>query len=250
MNNISVSYLFKLLLRRLYVVIIAGVVFAAAAFSYCHWLATPVYSASAQLIISNGAVIAGTIQYDNTNSGDVSRVATTDIQASMYLSEVCNQLLKSPEMYKKLATSLDNKYTHTDLAEAFSVSLTGEESVFINISCKSISPEEAVQNANAFLALAPDFLKSYIPEAKALPTAQAEKASQVSPKTVQTTALMFIVGAVIAYAIFLIIELNDRTVKGEANFSENFNIPILGAVPDFENPENNKGGYEYAYSGK
>lgn len=250
MNNITVSYLFQLFLRRLYIIIVAGVVFAAAAFSYCNWLATPVYSANAQLIISNGAVIAGAIEMEETTSGEISKIATTDIQASMYLSEVCTQLLKSPEMYKKLATSLGNKYSHADLSKTFTVSLTGEDSVFINISCKSKSAKEAVQNVNTFISIAPDFLTSYIPEAKALPTAQAEKATLVSPKTIQTTALMFIVGAIVAYAIFFIIELNDRTVKGEANFSENFNIPVLGSVPDFEDPENNKGGYNYAYSSK
>lgn len=244
MTDISISYIFKLLLRRLYIVIIAAILFATIVFSYCFWFATPIYSANAQLIISNGAVISNTVNGAAIND-NTSRIASTDIQASMYLTSVCAELIQtSPEIYKKLAVALDNKYTHQQLASAFSISMKSDETLFINIACRNASPEEAVRNVNAFLAIAPDFIQSYLPEAKALPTAQAEKATVVSPQTIRDTIIAFVLGAFLAFIIVLIIDLNDKTIKGDADFTEAYSVPVLGSVPDFETTEEN-GGYEY-----
>lgn len=246
MNEIKISDLFNLLLRKIYIVILAAVLCAGFAFSYCHWLATPVYSASAQIIISNGAVI---IDNENGNqispTDDISRISSTDIQASMYLSNVCVDLLQSQKIYELLATALNDKYSYQALKGSISVSPKEQDSIFINISARNTNPTEAIKIVNTFVAMAPDYLNTYMPSAKAIPTIQADRASLVSPRTFRLTAIGFLAGAIIAYIIILIIDMNDRTIKDEYNFSSSYNIPVLGCVPNFVTTNANEEDYKY-----
>lgn len=57
MNNISLISLLKLALKHIYALLLAGVIFAAAAFSYCKFMAVPKYSATGSILVTNGSII-------------------------------------------------------------------------------------------------------------------------------------------------------------------------------------------------
>lgn len=240
MKEITIEYLVRLLVRRLVLILLAAVVFAAAAFGYCRFLVDPVYRATSQIVVSNGAVII-----ENVAGLDDSKISGSDIQSSFYLADVCVGLLQTQDFYKRLADKLENKYSYGLLDSFISASLSKEESLFINISVNHTSPEEAKKIANTMVAMAPDYLKESMPSAKIMITATADNAGKVSPRTVTTTALFFVIGAALVYLISLIVDLNDKTIKGVADFTENYHISVLGAVPNFESTEL-QGGYSYA----
>ena len=245
MNEISLLYLFRLFLRRIVIIACAAVLCAALVFGYCNWFATPIYSASSQLIITNGALIIDDPEEDNVDIY-TSKIASQDVQASMYLADVCVSLLETQDIYKELAANFDNKYSYQQLQNNISVALNKTEGIFINISVKNVSAEDAVKIANSFALMAPNYLSDYFPSAKVGITYTADKASLTSPRTVTNTCIGFIVGAAIAFLIVFIIDLNDKTIKGETDFSECYNIPVLGSIPDFENTDAQSGGYQNA----
>ena len=43
-----------------------------------------------------------------------------------------------------------------------------------------------------------------------------------------------ILGAVLVFAIAIIITVMDKTIKGENDFTANYDIPILGNIPNFK----------------
>lgn len=239
MKEITIEYLVTLLVRRLVFILLAAFVFAAAAFGYCHFLADPVYRATSQIVVSNGAVII-----ENETGLDDSKISGSDIQSSFYLADVCAELLQTQDFYKRLADKMENKYTYSRLDGFISVSLSREESLFINISANHTSPEEAKKIANTMVAMAPGYLVDFMPSAKIMITATADGASKVSPRTVTATALFFVIGAAVVYLIALIIDLNDKTINGVDDFTDNYSISVLGAVPNFESTEL-QGGYSY-----
>ncbi len=240
MKEITIEYLVTLLVRRLLLMLLAAVVFAAAAFGYCHFLSQPVYRATSQIVVSNGAVII-----ENDTGLDDSKINGNDIQSSFYLADVCVGLLQTQDFYKQLAEKLEGKYYYTELDGIISVTTNGEEDLFINISANHTSAEEAQRITNTMVTMAPEYLKEFMPLAKIMITATADNASKVSPRTVTTTGLFFIIGAALVYLIALIVDLNDKTIKGVADFTDNYNISVLGAVPNFENTDS-QGGYSYA----
>ena len=239
MKEITIEYLVDLLLRRLVLMLIAAAVFAAAAFGYCRFLADPVYRATSQIVVSNGAVII-----EDSLGEDGSKISGSDIQSSMYLANVCVGLLETQDFYKKLSENLEGKYSYSKLAGMISVGLNGEENLFVNIAANHGDPEEAKKVANTMVAMAPDYIKDFMPSAKIMITATADSASKVSPRTAMVTALFFVVGAAFVYVIALIVNLNDKTIKGVSDFTATYHISVLGGVPDFENA-NTQGGYSY-----
>ena len=242
MKEITLEYLVTLLIRRLVFMLLAAVVFAAAAFGYCKFFMSPVYRATSQILVSNGAVITGS-EFDNEET----KISGSDIQSSMYLAKVCVEVLEAQEFYKSLAQKLENKYSYSMLDSFISVSLKREDSLFINISVNHTDPAEAKKIANTMVAMAPDYIKGSMSSAKVMITATADATPKVAPRTVITTGLFFVIGAALVYFISFIIDLNDKTIKGVADLTEGYNIPLLGSVPDFENNDL-QGGYSYAES--
>ncbi len=257
MNNITIEYLFRLLLRRFWIIALVAVLCGTAAFSYCNWFADEVYSAKAKIIIGNGAFDFST--EEDEEEGDPSsslsslspyyytssqKISGSDIQSSMYLANTCIELLRSNTIYQDLAEALvDDRNQYGKYKGCISVSLTEEDSIFVNISANSVSPDEAVEIVNTFAALTPQYLKEYMRLADVDVIDIADGASQTAPRTVSTTVIFAVAGALIVYVLSLIIDMNDKTIKGEMDFTETYNIPLLGSVPNFEDATTAKGGY-------
>ncbi len=247
MNNITIAYLFRLFIRKLAIIMLTGALFSAAVFSYCKWFATPVYKATAQLIISNGALIPNSsdVEAGMPDTTTKNKVSSSDITASVYVANVCVGILDTPGIYERLSENIGQAYTKDQLNSMVSVGLRREDEIFINISTTSTDPNEAIRISNEFANLAPEYINDFLPEANAKVTAQADRAGRISPQTASNTSVAFIIGIILTYLIAFIVDINDRAIKGEEDFTMCYNIPILGVVPDFDTTSS-KGGYTNA----
>ncbi len=234
MNEISLSSIFNIIIRKAWAVIIATVLCGALAFTYCEVFETPVYQTKASIIVTNGAVITDTIN---------STVSNTDLAASLYLVDTCVDILKSQGIYQELSSAIADKYSYKALKSSFSVSRRSDESLFVDISFKSTSKEEAIEIVNAFADLSSNYICEAIPSATVAVMEHSDSASVVSPRTAFSTALFALIGAIVSSLIIVIISMLDKAIKGEEDFKESFDIPVLGAVPDFDisSNSNNKG---------
>ena len=152
MNNITIEYLFQLLLRRIWIVIVSGLLCGMITFTYCSLFATEIYSASAKVIIGNGAFSFGEEDEENVDlSSDISslksyssyKISGSDIQSSMYLANTCKELLQAQPIYEQLAEAMgENKNTYNSFKRSITVDLASEDSIFITITAKSTSPEK------------------------------------------------------------------------------------------------------------
>ena len=240
-KTINVMDLVMLAWRRIWILVIAAVVCAAVVFSYCKILVTPTYSATASIIATNGAV---------TVYNDKSTVSASDLSASLYLAETVIDILKTPDIYKDVADQLGKDYNYQNLMSRAAVSRRGEDTLFIDVTFSSTDPKEAMRIANKFVEISCEYIPEYIPHSVAKVASTAIKASKTYPRTMASTAVAGVVGAVVAYAVVFIIESTNRSIKGEEDFANNFDVPLLGAVPDFENVETSayrkkRGGYGY-----
>lgn len=238
-KTINIMDLVMLALRHIWIIILAAVVFAAGAFSYCKFFVTPSYSATASILVTNGAV---TTSYDETTG----KIASSDISASLYLSYTVVDILNTPDIYKKVADQLGKDYNYQGLMSSSSIARRSEETLFIDVTFSSTDPKEAMRIANKFVEIACGYIPEFIPSARANVASTAIKAAMTYPRTLMTTGVAGVVGAVVAYIVLFIIESMNRAIKGEEDFTSNFDVPLLGAVPDFENAES--GGYRKSKS--
>lgn len=246
-KTINIMDLVMLAWRRIWIIILAAVVCAAGAFSYCKLFITPSYSATASILVTNGAV---TTSYDETTD----KVSGSDISASLYLAYTVVDILNTPDIYKKVADSMGNGYEYQNLMSRSSVARRSEETLFVDVTFTSTDPKEAMRIANKYVEVACEYIPEFIPSSRAMIASTAIKSVMTYPRTMMTTAVAGLVGAVASYIILFIIESLNRSIKGEEDFTANFDVPLLGAVPDFENAESvgyrkskGRGGYGSGY---
>ncbi|MBR6502496.1 MAG: hypothetical protein IKT42_03560 [Clostridia bacterium] len=232
-KTINIMDLVMLAWRKLWIIAIAAVLCAALAFGYCKFCVTPSYSATASILVTNGAV---TTSYAETTD----KISGSDISASLYLSYTVVDILNTPDIYMELAEELGEK-NYQSLRGGFSVSRRSEDTLFIDITYSSTDMNKATSVVNKFAQVACDYIPGFIPSAKANVVSTAVNASQTYPRTTMTTAVVGLLGAAIAFIVLFAMESMNHAIKGEEDFTQSFDVPLLGAVPDFENVDN--GGY-------
>ena len=227
-KEISLTYLFKIFSKHFLPIILSALIFAAAVFSYSYFLVKPNYVASASIIISNGAAINGNQQ----NSND--KIQSADLSASIYLVDTCIDILKSRGIYEKLSQSYPEFDVET-LKNSFLIKPHSENSLFIDISVTVGNEQDAVTLVNAFANMAPEYILSFLPASLTNVVETAIKATQSSPRLLLSAVVGLAVGAIICFSYFVIKEVLDQTVHGEEDFTEKYQIPVLGVIPDFLN---------------
>ena len=235
MNEISLSYLLKLALRRLWILIVAGVVFGSATFAYLSIAVTPQYKAFGNIIVTNGAII--TQEEENRNNSI--NVSGADISASLNIADTIVDLLKTPDIYKKLETELletelNNRYSYSSLQGMASVAKRNEDTLFIDVSFTGTDPDDLITITNKFLDLTPSYVSEFIEGAKGKVATYAEGSAKIYPRTLFSTMIMTALGFAIAYVIVLIVDMLDHAIKSEDDFRSRFDLPILGTIPDFD----------------
>ena len=241
MNDISLSYLLKLSLSKIWAIVIAAVVFAVSAFCYFSFAATPSYQASGSLLSTNGAIIS-----QNTATSNTSKVSGSDITSSLYLSYTIADILNTSDIFKEVAEATGGKYKYTELMSRATVAKRDEDTLFIDVSFTANTPEEATELVNTFLSIAPEYINKFVPDSTTSVTSTADGASLVYPKTIFSTIVFALLGAILAFVVVFIFDSLDHAIKNEDDFKAKFDLPLLGVIPNFENTgiPASKGGYD------
>lgn len=238
-NNISLVGLLKLALRYIYVLIAVSLIAAVLAFSYCHFLAVPRYSSTGSIVVTNGAIINDSAaQTSSTTSAK--KVSSSDIAASLQLSNTIIDILNTNDIYKQLADDLGGKYTYTDLMNRATVKRRSEDTLFIDASFTAATPEEAQTLVNGFLKLVPDYILKFIPNSTAAVTTTADMAYKVYPQTSKTTFIAAVAGALLSFAVIYLISLFNTTINNEEDVKNNYDLLVLGNIPDFSSARSDK----------
>jgi capsular polysaccharide biosynthesis protein len=239
MNEITLSQILKLALKRLWIIILVAIVLGASVFCFFEFAVSPRFRAKGSLMVTNGAVTA---QNDYTGS----KISSTDITASLALSDTVTDILSTPDIFKLLSNSIKNKYSYTTLSNSCTIQRRNSDTLFIDIFFTAATREEAIELTNTYLSLAPDYISQYLPDSRSNIATGADKATQVYPQSAFYAIIGALLGALLTFAIAFVIDMMDNTIKGEEYFKNNFDIPLLGAIPDFEN----YGIANYSYNSK
>ncbi len=195
---------------------------------FCKFLATPAYTATASVLVTNGGIIVQE-SYNGSES-----VNTTDITASINLVDTITDILETSDIFKQLSNEADVDYTYSDLKNMATVSGRTDNSMFVDVKFKASSEKEATELVNKFVSLAPEYITKFVPYSNVAVASTADKATMVYPKTMSTVMIVALVGAVLAFAIVLLIDSFDQAILGEEDFTSHYSIPLIGSVPDFE----------------
>lgn len=241
MRNFTLFSLFKIAIKHIVVLILVAIIAGSAAYSYCTYIATPVYSATGYVLVTNGGIIK-----DNADSPDDYKTNNSDISASSNLLNTIIDILKTNDIYKKLSDELDNSISFSSLSSRSSVKRKSDNSLFIAVSFSANDPNEAMTLVNKYLEIAPDYISDFV-KGTATSITKADYARKTYPSTLSTTMFATICSVGVVYFIILLIYSTNTIIRDEEDFKQRFDIPVIGCVPDFNQAKSNKSYYNKYY---
>ena len=220
------------------------------AFCFCEFVAVPQYSATGSIMVTNGSIVSD----KTTNFGDNDElygnndgnIDSADITASLNFTYTLIDILNTPDLYMELSEKMGGTYTYNQLKSLANVARRSNNTLFIDVSFNANSREEAMTLVNTYLEIAPDYINEYAKGVRSKPVF-ADNASQTYPRTILATGISGLLGALIAYAILFLVYCANTVIKGEDDFKDRFDIPVLGCIPDFSASKNDQYYKKYNY---
>ncbi len=232
MKEIDITKLIKIVLSHIFPILFSAVILAAGVFVYNTFWSKPVYRTSTSVLINNGGLADNYNQSGTISSGNMS--------ASLSLIPTCKDMLESDNIYKKLASALNNKYSYYSLKSSFTVSSRTEDSLVIDIYTYGSDINETKNIANTFLQIVPTYISTNLPSSDVKIMATADKIVKTSPNISFNTTVGFFIGAFLCAAVYILLEFTKNTIENEKDFKSRYDLPLLGTVPLFDS--NTQGG--------
>ncbi|HFI0000360.1 TPA: YveK family protein [Streptococcus suis] len=217
--EIDVLSLLRTIWRKKFLILLTAILTTGLAFAYSAFLVTPQYDSTTRLYVVN--------QSSDNGAG----ITNQDLQAGSFLVKDYKEIILSQDVLKNVTTTLG---ITDDIKEKITVNIPVDTRI-LSISVRDSDPNQAATIANT---LRDEAAKKIIEVTKvsdvttleaALP---AEKPS--TPQTKRNLVLGFIVGAFLATALVLVLEVLDDRVKRPQDIEEGLGMTLLGVVPHAE----------------
>lgn len=143
-------------------------------------------------------------------------------------------LFRSPNMYNTLNDTLQTKHTYEEYDNAFTV--TQEPGTgFLKIQVDFPTPEKSYAMANRYLDVMPEVLGGYIEKSGiTIISEPVAPTAPVFPNDGFFVLIGFAAGVLLSIIGIFIIWALDNTITSADNLSEQYNIPVLGELMDFD----------------
>lgn len=222
----------RLLLRKIWIPIIAAVACGAITFGYCEFVVPAKYTSETKLYVAN------------SDSGSDEK-SYSDVQVASRLANSYKVIFKSDTVCSSVSKQLGGKYSPKEINSMITVT-TSTDSEIINLSVTTTSAKDAQIIAGyVFQYGRQEIMRiiragwvEYIDE-PSLPT------SKSSPSVKRNSALAALVGALVACGIIVAVELLSNKVKSKKDLTDAFkDVPIIGVIPVIRKADPKKGGAE------
>ncbi|MBN6049704.1 YveK family protein [Lactobacillus helveticus] len=257
-NTIDLTQLFQLCRRHIWALILWSVGLALVGWGIANFVISPKYTSSAQILVNQ-----------KSNKNDPNAAYTTQ-QANMQLVNTYKDIVTSHVILKDASDRLTNpvrvvkkakpaKYKTTDgrkvlvrkaqpavierdgkaysvsaaqLAKSVSVATQQQSQVFA-ISAKADTPEKAKAEANAVARSFRDQIPNIMNINNVTIVAPATNGVQSSPNVKLFTLAGFVIGLVLTFAVILIREMTNTTVRDDNYLTQDLGLTNLGRVSHF-----------------
>lgn len=222
--EISLGEIIGILKKRIVGIMIAALVCTAIMFGYTNLFLTPQYTATSKLYVYNG------------RSNNQSYVGSADLTAAKSLVDSYIVIMKSDSLLDEVANRLQPEYegiTSKQILGMISASSINQTEAF-KVSITSDNPRMSMDIVNTLVDCLPDEFKRVV-KVGSIEVIDKAKLPTVPEWPLKRNMLLgAAVGVIIASAVFVLLAIWDRTVYDKEALTDNFEIPIIGIIPDME----------------
>lgn len=226
----------KALWEKVKYIILVTVVFAVLGYLGSSMFLTPIYEASAKMIVNN-------------RKDDTQYVTNDQLNSAKSLVDTYAIIIRSRDVLNQVITELNLTENYSQLQSCISVKAVNNTQV-MKITVQHTDVSTAFAITEKILDIAPNMIMDAV-EAGSVKTVEQTYASSapVSPSALRNTILMGMLGFALACAVIVIIFLLDNTYKTDLDVQNDFELPVLGVIPTVEScGVRSKYGYGYGRS--
>ncbi|HFI0932067.1 TPA: YveK family protein [Streptococcus suis] len=214
--EIDVLSLLRTIWRKKFLILLTAILTTGLAFAYSAFLVTPQYDSTTRLYVVN----------QSSDNGAV--ITTQDLQAGSFLVRDYKEIILSQDVLKNVTTTLG---LTGGIKDKITVTIPADTRI-LSISVRDSDPNQAATIANT---LRDEAAKKIIEVTKVSDVTTLEAAlpaeNPSTPQTKRNLVLGFIVGAFLATALVLVLEVLDDRVKRPQDIEEGLGMTLLGVVP-------------------
>ena len=218
--EISLLEIVTILWHKVWIIILCILIGGAVGFGISRYMIEPTYTSKISLYVNNNK--------DRLES----QLNINDINASQKLVATYIEILKSDVVLSKVIDEMELPYTNQELRERIEASALNNTEI-LEVKVTTTDPDEAAAIANTLAELAPSEIIRVVQAGDVqLIDVAIPNTDPVAPNTGLNTIIGALLGAVIACLGVLITAMLDTRVKSEEDLQKQFDLPVLGVIPD------------------
>lgn len=218
-SYIDLAELFGALMQRRGLIILVTILFGIIGFLYSAFLATPLYSASAMMIV---------------NSGERNDYVTQDqLNSAATLVETYSVIITSDTVMDDVIHNLNMEDTFQSDVKSISVAAVNETQI-MKITVTATDPQIALDVCEEITNIAPDVIVKTVKAGSVELVSRATTTwKQVSPNVKRNTAVAMALGLLLSAAFVIVVSILDNKIKSETDLKM-ADLTILGVIPYYD----------------
>lgn len=189
----------------------------------------PQYEASTKLFIGKQESNQNAAVYDNS-----------DIMMYQKLMKTYAELVKTSDLVTKAVKSANLDYNQNEIKEILSnlTAIPSADTQILDLSFKGENPKEVLKVTEAITNEFISESKELIPNGNVQVIQKAQLPEYpISPNKKLNIIIAFVLGLIVGVGVVLWLEYLDNTFKSREELERTLDLPIIGAIPDYDNME-------------
>lgn len=223
-NEITLQEIFMILWSKAWIIVLCIILGGMVSFGVTKWIINPEYTSKVTM-------------YVNSNAQKADTVATlNDINASQKLVNTYVEILKSETVLSEVIEETGLDYSTKEIREMMSAAGVNGTEIF-EVKIVSKNAEHSALIANTIAKVAPSEIIRVVKAGSVELIDSAVVANEPSaPNVMLNTIIGLMLGGVLSVLVVLVVAMLDTRIKTEEDLEKNYELPVLGAIPDI-NPE-------------
>lgn len=238
-KTITLADLWRVFLTALPLMIIAAVLIVGIGYAYRSLTYRPKYT-------SEGAFL---VLRDTSQTGENTMSTGSEAQYAKLMLQTCYHLVNSDDVVADTVDKLaaeGSVYTVKQIKSAVKVQ-TSTDVLIMDAYATARTPEEAQKILTAFMTAAEEYVEDYLAGLMHISSPARLPASPSTSFGALRILLVGFLGAVIVYAVYLVMNLIDDRVRTGDDITDVAGLTLLGIIPDAHSTSRK---YAYKYGRK
>ena len=252
--EVDIHHVLFAVVRRLWLILLCGVLLGALGLGYAVFGLEPTYSSSVMFYVNNQQEGSdGFISSQVTAAQELARTYMVILETRSVLNAAQKRANENALVHEREdgIKAIQMNYQYSQLKGMVSAEAVDNTDVFI-VTVVAKSPREAYLLAEALETVLPEIINEEVEGSRLRPVDEAvQNNNQVGPNYSRFTVLGALVGMMICLALVVIADITDTTIHSEEFLSAAYSdFPLLAVIPSLDDKDPRYSGYASSRTGK